>query len=190
MRIKSFFAVAAVSAAAIFVLSCTTEDPYAAQKAALVESIAAENGELQKVTFDTFEVVDSATFADELRMRKNMFALKGEQAKKMHSQLMKAGRFEKLAEKMHDIKFSDMVLEGLDSLEQDMGDKVNQVAYYDYCFTAHIVKADNQRIDAVNFYACITPDCKVLKYAAQKKDLHKVTGRVIPGYLKLVRSED
>ena len=36
-------------------------------------------------------------------------------------------------------------------------------------------------------YISITPDGKVISMAAERRDLHKAAGRVIPGYAELLK---
>ena len=40
-----------------------------------------------------------------------------------------------------------------------------------------------------NVYVTITPDCEVLTMTANKRDMHKGTGRVIPGYIESISAE-
>ena len=68
-----------------------------------------------------------------------------------------------------------------------MGDDTLKVAYYDYSFT-YSGKVGQTRVPAQQAYAAVTPDYRVLTCVSDKRDLHKATGLVIPGYKELLDS--
>ena len=68
-----------------------------------------------------------------------------------------------------------------------MADDTLKVAYYDYSFT-YGGKIGNQKVPAKQAFATVTPDGRVLTYSADRRDLHKATGLVLPGYQELLDS--
>jgi hypothetical protein len=86
--------------------------------------------------------------------------------------------------KLEAIDKAQRVLVQLDSLEEEYGDVLDSVIFYDYRFSGEAVTKDS-RFDLSEAYAAITPDGKVLSVSTDVKDIHKSTGRAIPGYVDL-----
>ena len=68
-----------------------------------------------------------------------------------------------------------------------MGADTLKTAYYDYSYF-YSGKVGEQKVPRKQAFATITPDGRVLTYAADRKDIHKATGLVIPGYKELLDS--
>ena len=75
----------------------------------------------------------------------------------------------------------------LNVLKELMGPDTLNTAYYDYSYT-YSGKVGNQKLPARQAFATVTPDGRVLTFAGDRKDIHKATGLVIPGYQELLDS--
>ena len=69
-----------------------------------------------------------------------------------------------------------------------MGDAVNEIAYYDYKFSA-IVTSGRQYAEYDDCFVSVTPQNEVLCFTRDQKDLHKATGKVLPGYSEILGRE-
>ena len=72
-------------------------------------------------------------------------------------------------------------------MKEMMGADTLKTAYYDYSYT-YSGKVGGQRIAPKKAFATVTPEGKVITFAAERKELHKATGLVIPGYKELLDS--
>ena len=77
----------------------------------------------------------------------------------------------------------------MDSIENAMAGKLDDVAYYDYVFSGSAT-AKEGKVSYSNVYVTITPAGEVLTMTSNQKDLHKATGRVIPGYIESITAEE
>lgn len=178
----------AIVAAAVLA-SCAPKQPADPFQAALVSEIRAQVGSDAKVAFEMFERVDSTTFGEELTYRRGIFDLRRAQNEKLFKKYKAAGQPNSAAAKRNAINHDDEVIAGLAQMSESLAGILGDVAYYDYHFTCK-VKAGNAKAEYRDYYATITPDCKVMSVENSQKTLHKSLGRVIPGYLELVKSED
>ena len=181
---KSLIPVIAVMLAAT-ACSSGTPDPVAV---AIEQAAMKDAGDDYTFRINELAKLDSTTFRTEIERRKEVFRLKYQAEEKLcnrylsekkpknaeiHRQAMENAR--------HDIEIMDDIGRELESILDD-------VAYYDYVFSGYSQTADG-RVNYNNVYVTITPDNEVLTMTSNQKDLHKGTGKVIPGYVTIISSE-
>jgi len=178
-------------AAALVLAACTPKEKTPADpfEAAVRASIAKQTGEGSKIVFTEFARVDSTTYREELDYRRKVFAAKLDADTQYYEKYKAKGMRENAAKKKAAIERDNVIIAGLDRLEDDLGPKIDEVAYYDVTFSG---RADNAGAVTAfeDFYACITNDGEVMAFQNGTKGLHKAMGHVIPGYLELVKGEE
>ena len=142
-----------------------------------------------EVSFNTLEKVDSTTFREEFDHRKKAFEARRASDEKFILKYTGEGKPKNAALKTESYKNTLRIIEGLDSLELASSSILDEIAYYDYKFSA-TAKGPDGRMDFEDAYACVTPDHRVMAMTSNLKDLHKSLGRVIPGYLEIVKGEE
>ena len=135
------------------------------------------------------EKVDSTTFRTELDRRKKAFTLKRDADSEFLLKYMQEGKRRNAAIKNESYVNDLRILQGLDSLGAAHADILDDIAYYDYRFSAR-AKGKDVTMQFRDAYIAITPDGRVISMTAERRDLHKVAGRVIPGYYDLVKGSD
>ena len=135
------------------------------------------------------EKIDSTTFRTELDRRKKAFTTKRDADSELLLKYMQEGKRRNAAIKNDSYKNDLRILQGLDSLGTVHAAILDDVAYYDYRFNAK-AKGKDVTMQFRDTYISITPDEKVISMAAERRDLHKSAGRVIPGYYELVKGAD
>lgn len=152
----------------------------------IAESIKNAGGGDVSMYFSNFELIDSTTVGTELLNRKATFELKKKQLIKYYSQYVNDGKSSSATAKKDQLLDCEKYLTKIDSLYEALGDKVNDIAYYDYKFSG---KAGNIAFD--EGYACLTPDYEVLTIKQGSKDgLHKGVGAVVPGYKEILSKDN
>ena len=139
------------------------------------------------VTF--VEKIDSTTFRTELDRRKKAFTTKRDADGEFLLKYMQEGKRRNAAIKNESYVNDLRILQGLDSLGIKHADILDDVAYYDYRFSA-TAKGKDVTMQFRDAYIAITPDGQVISMTAERRDLHKSAGRVIPGYYELVKGLD
>ena len=176
-------------AALLLVASCGSKnkqsnvDPV---QQAVIQALLAEDEKLESVLFDSFEKVDSSTFADELLRRKKTFALRARQDELLYNQYLKEGKPKNAQLRSESLRKDKEVSRGLDSLGASLGSRINDIAFYDYVFTGRGI-GEGYTVVFNYVHASVTPDCRVLAIRRKKTDLHKTTGKAIPGYEALIK---
>lgn len=130
--------------------------------------------------------VDSTTYATELHRRRGIYELRIRQntarkAKYLDQKMpTNARRMDGFIAKDH------LIIAGLDSIRTRMGADTALVAYYDYVFEYCNATPNGKKTEPKKAWATVTPSRKVLTWSANRRDIHKRTGLVIPGYGKLL----
>ena len=176
-----FFSLAALlmAASALLLSSCTSK--YASEKAAVSAKIAETMGEVQNLTFNTFEQIGQTTIGQEVEMRIDLFKTKLEQDQKFYDMYTAGGVLGKASQKKTAIERDQLHLTQLDSIRNNLGAKLNEIAYRDYKFSA-VGKVKDSKLEAKDWYAAISPSGEVLSLVQDPKKLHKGLGVTIPGY--------
>ena len=178
------FKTALLVIAASVSVSCLSPAGLTSEQLALKEKFTAQVGEFSSLEFTAFEKIDSTTVAEEISMREQTFLLKHEQDKKFYEKYKNVHNTAKAAEKLTAMERDIELLRKLVRIKESLGDAVGNIAYYDYCFSAKGRTAEGP-FEADGWFACITPDGKVLSLVQNKRDLHKGTGTAIPGYSEI-----
>ena len=167
--------------------ACTQpKDP---QLAALETEIANRLGEKAKVRIESFTKIDSTTFGEELKYRQEVFDLRLSQNMKLLERYKQGGFVNSAVDKRNAINHDHEVIAGLAEMERTLEPILNNVAYYDYCFSG-VARQGESKAVYKEYYASITPEGEVVSIDSNLKTLHKTLGRVIPGYLELVKGEE
>jgi len=138
------------------------------------------------VSINRVEKIDSTTFRTELDRRKKTFATKRDADSDFLIKYMSEGKRRNAELKSESYRKDLIILQGLDSLEVALADILDDIAYYDYRFSAE-AKGQDVTMQFRDAYISITPDGRVISMTAERRDLHKGAGRVIPGYLELLK---
>ncbi len=133
----------------------------------------------------SIEKIDSTTFRTEFERRQNVFDLKLRQETKLYEGYLSQNKPKNAARHLESIQRTREVIKGLDSLRAVMEGRMDEIAYYDYVFSGR-VDTDNTYSELQQAYASITPALEVISMTADQKDLHKASGRAIPGYLQML----
>lgn len=182
---KSLFLLAAV----LLTAGCGTGTPDPVHEAIKAEISGNMPQKFTDVRIYTVEKIDSSTFRQELDRRKALFVTRRASDEKFILKYNSEGKVKNAARKLESFKKDLQILRDLDSLEVSIADILDDIAYYDYVFSAQASGPDG-KMEFRDSYAAITPDMQVIGMTAQKKDLHKGLGKVIPGYLKIVKGEE
>jgi len=178
-----------LSALSVLLVSCggRTSDPV--HEAIKGEIMGNMSQDFTDVTINKVEKIDSTTFRTELDRRKKAFALKRDADSELLLKYITEGKRRNASIKTESYKKDLAILQGLDSLETLLGDRLDDIAYYDYRFSAD-AKGQGFSMQFRDAYIAITPDGRVISMTAERRDLHKSAGRVIPGYYELVKGSD
>ncbi|MBR4817190.1 MAG: hypothetical protein IKZ72_00935, partial [Bacteroidales bacterium] len=145
--------------------------------------------EFTDVNITNVEKIDSTTFRTELDRRKKAFTIKRDADGEFLLKYMQEGKKKNASIKSESYQNDLRILQGLDSLGAALAATLDDVAYYDYRFSA-TAKGKDVTMQFRDAYISITPDGRVISMTAERRDLHKSAGRVIPGYYELVKGLD
>ena len=177
-----------LSAALAALVSCgqKVQDPV---KDAIVKEIT-ENMEegFTNVRIYNYELVDSTSFREEFEHRKKAFEARKQSDEKFLLQYSVEGKRQNAAIKQASYIRTIGIISALDSLEAASSAILDDVAYYDYKFNG-MAKGPDSSMEFTDTYVTITPDGRVMSMTSNRKDLHKSLGRVIPGYMDVVKGE-
>lgn len=159
-------------------------DPFQASIEAKVNELTGGNS---KVTITEFERVDSTTFGEELAHRRTVFTQRQNQNQKLHDEYKASGMSKNARKKKFELSQDSRVLKGLDRIEENIKDIMNDIAYYDCRFSGNAVAEDGTLTEFKDNYAAISPEGVVLSVNHTQKGLHKALGHVLPGYKDLLK---
>ncbi len=176
--------IAAALLAAMVSCSPKQTDPL---EQALIDNILQSVGEEGKIKVYSMEKIDSTTFRTELERKFKIYNLKIEQNEKFYYTYIKEGKPKNAELKSQAILKDQAILKGLETIQESLGDRLDEVAYYDYKFSA---SGNFKTCKATyNGYFCaITPSGEVLGVNSDQNTVHKGTSSVIPGYRELLDS--
>ncbi len=174
--------------AVMAVSSCksTSPDPVAqAIEAAAMKDAAGD----YSFRITSLEKIDSTTFRTEIARRRELFDLKQQAEEKLFQKYYQEGKKQNSENHRQAMEKAKLNLAFVNSLEEKLASRLDETAYYDYVFSGYS-ETEEGRMNYNNVYVAITPDGEVLSMTADQRDLHKGTGRVIPGYLEGISSEE
>ena len=140
-----------------------------------------------KVKFESLEKIDSTLMRTELETRIRLFNVKIEKNRELYGKYTATNRPKNAQKKKDAIEKDLQILSRLSRLGDQIGDSLDSVAYYDYKFTAY-AKVDGKTVEMVDCYATVTPNNEVITMSSDLKSLHKATGKVIPGYMEIMKN--
>ena len=140
-----------------------------------------------EISVTDLQLLDSTTFATEFQRRISIYGIRLDQNTARFEKYLKQGMKNNATKMFEALQKDTKIFNELNVLKEMMGADTLKTAYYDYAFT-YGGKIDGQRIPSKQAFATVTPDGRVLTYAADRKDIHKATGLVIPGYQELLDS--
>ena len=178
---KKILMVAALLAAMV---SCAPKqtDPL---EQALIDNILQSVGEEGKIKVYKMEKIDSTTFRTELERKFKIYNLKIEQNRKFYDTYMKEGKPKNAALKSEAISKDQAILKGLEAIQESLSERLDDVAYYDYRFSAS-GNFKTSKATYNDYFCAITPSGEVLGVNPDQNTIHKGTSAVIPGYKELL----
>ena len=184
------FSVLALVAVVAAVCACKEEkvvDPF--QEALTAELQKQFIEDFVSVEFQLFEKIDSSTYNDELLRRKKVFEVKAEQDEILYNKYV-GEKKPKNASIQHEKVLKDRtVLVKLDSLAESFGSHAEDIAFYDFHFSV-LAKGKSAVMKLDDAYACITPSYEVVGLTTDQRDIHKATGKAVPGYLDIIKDDN
>lgn len=174
------------AASLLLLASCGGRTPDPVVEAIKGEIIGNMPQKFTDVTVTKYEKIDSTTFRQELERRKVVFTTKRDVDSDFIIKYHSEGKKRNAEIKTESYRKDLLILQGIDSLERAHAAILDDIAYYDYCFNA-AAKGKDVSMQFREAYISITPDGKVISMAAERRDLHKAAGRVIPGYAELLK---
>ncbi len=175
--------------AAVLCCGCSRQAPSALETAILARVAQQAGTDPASVHLGKVECVDSSTFRAEVARRREVFSFKLEQDSKLYERYRVERKMNNASAKFAAMQKDIRVLASLDSLEQSLSARLDEIAFYDYRFSATGKMPDGGRLEVPEMYIALTPDAQVVSMAGDRKALRKGTGRVIPGYLELFGAE-
>ena len=173
-------------AAALAACADKSKDPHLL---ALENEIISRLGEGTNVTIEVFTRIDSTTFGEELKYRREVFDLRLQQNMRLLEKYKAGGLVNSAVAKRNAINHDHEVIAGLAEMERTLEPILGNVAYYDYCFSGTAKKKGAKSVYK-DYYVSITPEGEVVSIDSNPKTLHKTLGRLIPGYLELVKNDE
>ena len=156
---------------------------------ALIDKIIQAAAEEGKVSVYKMEKVDSTTFRTELERKFKIYNLKIEQNQKFYDTYMSQRKPKNAELKKKAIEKDKAIIAGLEEIQEQISDQLDNVAYYDYKFSAS-ANFKSSKATYNDYFCAITPDGKVLGISSDQNVIHKGTSSVIPGYKALLDSSD
>lgn len=158
------------------------------QEEAVIAELGKDAGEGFEFSFTSFEKIDSTTMGEEIQRRIDAFQDVLVQNYRLYNSYVQNRKPKNAARKEQSIKLDTRMLEMLNTYKRDMGDDLGKVAYYDYRFSGE-GKSEGAVYRYQEAYAAITPDNRIIGISSSLKNLHRATGKVIPGYSEILGGE-
>lgn len=177
----------AASAALVFA-GCASAPKDPVKDAIKAEILRMEQG-FTSVRFDSVEKIDSVTYGQELERRVKTFELKRDADQQFLVKYSSQHKPKNAAIKQFSYIEDLRILKALDSLGTVIAPISGNVAYYNYKFSAQ-AKGESSTMKFVDAYVAITPSNEVIGMASKLGDVNKGLGKVVPGYMDIVRSEE
>lgn len=154
---------------------------------AIVAEMMKDIDQPYKIDIDHLEKLDSTSFATEFKRRISIYNIRLDQNTARMEKYIREGKSTNATRMFEALQRDTRIYNELNVIKENMADDTLKTAYYDYSFV-YSGKVGKQRIPRKLAYATITPDGRVLTYAADRKDIHKAAGLAIPGYKELLDS--
>lgn len=172
---------------ALLALASCAQKPADPVAEAIVTEMMKDVDQPYKLKISDLQLLDSTIFATEFNRRIEIYGIRLDQNTARLEKYMKQGMKKNASLMFEALQKDTKIYNELIAMKEMMGDDTLNVAYYDYAYT-YSGKVGDTRIPAKQAFATVTPDYRVLTYAADRSDIHKATGLVIPGYKELLDS--
>ena len=157
-----------------------------------VSLISQKNGEVSKIDFSQFELIDSTTLGQEMQRRISLFETKvrieGENVAKYESRNMPVN-----AKRHRDSMLrSQAILDSINHLADSLSSCRDRILYRTYQFACTGTFTDKTKFSCEKMYLNVTPD-GINTCLKDTDNYHKGMGITIPGYLDVMydnRTED
>jgi len=153
----------------------------------IIEAMTKDIDQPVDIRITDLQLLDSTTFAVEFNRRIGIYDTRLDQNTARMEKYMREGKKKNASLMFESLQKDTKIYNELNAMKEMMGDDTLNVAYYDYSYT-YGGKVGDSRIPPKQAFATVTPDYRVLTYVSDKRDLHKATGLVIPGYQELLDS--
>ena len=167
--------------------ACTQKKEMDPVSQAIVDEMMKDVDQPYDIQITDLKLLDSTTFAVEFERRIGIYDTRLDQNSARMEKYMREGKKKNASLMFEALQKDTKIYNELNAMKEMMGDDTLNVAYYDYSYT-YSGKVGESRIAPKQAFATVTPDYRVLTFAADRKDIHKATGLVIPGYKELLDS--
>ena len=167
--------------------ACTQKKEMDPVSQAIVDEMMKDVDQPYDIQITDLKLLDSTTFAVEFERRIGIYDTRLDQNSARMEKYMREGKKKNASLMFEALQKDTKIYNELNAMKEMMGDDTLNIAYYDYSYT-YSGKVGESRIAPKQAFATVTPDYRVLTFAADRKDIHKATGLVIPGYKELLDS--
>lgn len=183
---KKILIIAAVALLSVACNSSKEKDPVSlAIEQKLMKDVAGD----YQFNISQIAKVDSTLLSTELDRRQEVFELKIKAEKERYEMYLSKNMKQNAQKHLESMKKAERNLQFIKETRERLAERLDEIAYYDYLFSGSS-KVDGQTTKYENVYFTITPSGEILSVTAKLRDLHKSTGKVIPGYLEYITSDD
>ena len=172
--------------AVLAVCACSQKEPDPVADAIVAEMMK-DIDQPYKIVVEELQLLDSTTFATEFQRRIGIYDLRLDQNTARMEKYIREGKPKNATKVFQELQRDTKIFNELNALKEMMAEDTLKTAYYDYSYF-YSGKVGEQKVPRKQAFATVTPDGRVLTYAADRKDIHKATGLVIPGYQELLDS--
>lgn len=146
---------------------------------------AGGDGAKVKIDFERFRCIDSTTLTDEISRRRELQETKAAKELSFRDDYRRRGLRTNAARKDSSIAHCRAVIAGLDSIAFARAAQADSVLFREYeVIGTAATRYDVKRFDPI--FLCIAPDGTVVSSSGNLPDIHKATGKAIPGYMELL----
>jgi len=171
-------------AAMLLAAACTQPEVNPVEEA-ITARLSETTPGIKEIYYQNLELLDSVSLADEILYREQLFTLKCDVLEKKYNKFKAERKPKNAALVKQDLEKTQIIKDKITALRDGLSDSLDKILYYEYKFSAS-VKTETGKIQVNDYYAFITPEMKVLKYAQDKKGMRNGIGDIIPGYMEIL----
>jgi hypothetical protein len=176
-----------VMACMVLAMAACTQKEMDPVSQAIVDEMMKDVDQPYDIQITDLKLLDSTSFAVEFARRIGIYDTRLDQNTARMEKYMREGKKKNASLMFESLQKDTKIYNELNVMKEMMGDDTLKTAYYDYSYS-YSGKVGDTRIQPKQAYATVTPDGRVLTFAADRNDIHKATGLVIPGYKELLDS--
>ena len=163
----------------------TDPDRNAAERWIAQQVSGGDAGEKVHVEFEKFRCIDSTTLGLEIARRRELQETKASKESSFRDDYRRRGLRANVVRKDSSIAHCKAVLAGLDSIALSRKDQADSIVFREYEVVGTATTTSSvKRFDPI--FICIAPDGTVVSSSGNLPDIHKATGKAIPGYIELL----